>query len=74
MQAKYRVFITPLIILFILCLLVFRTSGSTDTRTDPGKECCKKAESPCSDKEKNRSEDLMMENLSRQFISFMPIN
>lgn len=69
MQPKFGVFVTPTIILIILTLLVFRTSGSRDLKPAPGSECCKKAASPCPDKDKNRGEDLMLENLSRQFIS-----
>lgn len=67
MQPKTRILLTSVIILALLALFAFSTPGLPANPATREDACCKKA-GTCTGKENKGGEDLMMENLSRQFI------
>jgi hypothetical protein len=73
MQRKTRVFFAPIAILLVLTLLIYQLPARPESKPAPDSSCCKEKTS-CSEPGKPAADDLMMENLSRQFILVSPIN
>jgi hypothetical protein len=73
MQRGFRIIITYLSIAVLLVLLAFvlpdRTTESTSSQPS-----CVKTEGTCAEPGKAPADDLMLENLSRQFILVSPVN
>jgi hypothetical protein len=73
MQRKTRVFFAPIAILLVLTLLIYQLPARPEAKPAQDSSCCKEKTS-CSEPVKSAADDLMMENLSRQFILVSPIN
>jgi len=74
MQPRYRIIFTYFTIAIIVVLLVFALPARTAQKTEDADACCKKTEGTCAEPGKGSADDLMLENLSRQFILVSPVN
>jgi hypothetical protein len=73
MQRKTRVLFAPIAILLVLTLLIYQLPAGPEVKPAPDSSCCKE-KTNCPEPGKSASDDLMMENLSRQFIFISPTN
>ncbi len=74
MQPRIKVIFTYFTIAIVVIMLLFGLKASTTERECTEGACCKKTEEACAEQGKAPADDLMMENLSRQFIIVSPIN
>jgi hypothetical protein len=74
MQPRFRIIFTYSTITAIVILLVFALPARTAQKTEATDACCKKTEGTCAEPGKGPTDDLMLENLSRQFILVSPVN
>lgn len=74
MQPRSKIIFTYFTIAIVIILLMFGLPARTSQGTNAEDTCCEKAEGACSEPGKTPVDDLMMENLSRQFILVSPIN
>lgn len=58
----------------MIILLMFGLPARPTEETSAEETCCEKAEGACNEPAKAPADDLMMENLSRQFIFVSPLN
>lgn len=74
MQRGIRILLTYLSIALLLVLLAFVLPDRTTENTSSRQPNCVKTEGVCAEPGKVPADDLMLENLSRQFILVSPIN
>ena len=74
MQFRSKIVFTYFTIAIVVILLVFALPARTAEKTCKEDTCCEKADGACAEPGKGTSDDLMLENLSRQFIFVSPIN
>ena len=74
MQPRSKIIFTYFAIAIVVILLVFALPARTAEKTSKEDTCCEKAGGTCGEPGKGTSDDLMLENLSRQFILVSPIN
>lgn len=73
MQRGIRILLTYLSIAVLLVLLAFVLPDRTTENTS-SQPSCVKTEGACTEPGKAPADDLMLENLSRQFILVSPVN
>jgi heme A synthase len=70
MKKSNRLILAALVLVLALGTIVLTSSASGKNKTIPSPTCCKKIESKCTpETRKNSSGELIMDNMSRQFIS-----
>ncbi len=74
MQPRSKIIFTYFTIAIVVILLMFGLPARPTEAPSTGETCCEKAEGPCAEPGNAPADDLMMENLSRQFILVSPIN
>lgn len=74
MQSRSKIIFTYFAIAIVVILLVFALPARTAQSTCKEDTCCEKAEGTCAEPGKVPADDLMLENLSRQFIFISPTN
>ncbi len=74
MQPGFRIIFTYITIAVLIVLLVFTLPARTAEKPEASEPCCLKTEGTCTEPGKGSSDDLMLENLSRQFILVSPLN
>ncbi len=74
MQQRSKIIFTYFTIAIVVILLMFGLPARPTQGTNAEDTCCEKAEGACAEPAKIPADDLMMENLSRQFIFVSPLN
>ncbi len=74
MQRGIRIILAYISIAFLLVLLAFVLPDRTTENVNINQPSCVKTEGACAEPGKAPSDDLMLENLSRQFIFVSPVN
>lgn len=74
MQHRSKIIFTYFAIAIVVILLVFALPARTAQSTCKENTCCEKTEGTCEEQGKIPADDLMLENLSRQFIFISPTN
>lgn len=74
MQQRSKIIFTYFSIAILVILLVFAKPARTAESACKENTCCEKAEGTCAEPGKVPADDLMLENLSRQFIFISPTN
>lgn len=74
MQRGIRILLTYLSIAVVLVLLAFVLPDRTAENTNSIEPSCAQTEGVCTEPGKVPADDLMLENLSRQFIFVSPVN
>jgi len=74
MQRGIRIIFTYLAIALLLITLAFVLPDRTRENTNSIEPSCVKTEGVCAEPGKVPADDLMLENLSRQFIFVSPVN
>lgn len=74
MQPRSKIIFTYFTIAIVIILLMFGLPARPTEGTSAEETCCEKAEGACKEPAKAPADDLMMENLSRQFIFVSPLN
>jgi hypothetical protein len=74
MQRGFRIIFTYLAIALLLITLAFVLPDRTTDKTNGNQPSCAQTEGVCTEPGKAPADDLMLENLSRQFIFVSPVN
>ncbi|HUR66998.1 MAG TPA: hypothetical protein VMZ03_11680 [Chitinophagaceae bacterium] len=74
MKKSNRLILAAIILALTLGAIVLTSSASDKNKNIPLPTCCKKVESQCPlENKKSRSGELIMDNMSRQFISLFSL-
>ncbi|MBN8687198.1 MAG: hypothetical protein J0M10_09275 [Chitinophagales bacterium] len=75
MQPRYKVLVTSASLLLFICIYVFGNQPSVkeNPNTQPA-AACQSGQTTCPGNTNTVNDELMVENLSRQFISFPLVN